>query len=95
MAYLMYIENSYEAAQKQKNISSEGLIDMLIIARMHLKENGESEKAISQFKIAQKVMDAFADDFPESKWFKSTTFEYTSKQKKEVERLLSKYYKNN
>lgn len=89
MASLLDGEDSYEAAQKQKNISAEDLINMLIIAGKHLKQNGESEKAISQFKIAQKVMDAFAEDFLESKWFKSTIFEYTSKQKKEVERLLS------
>lgn len=55
------------------------LIDMLIIVGKHLKENGETEKAISQFKIAQKVMDAFSDDFIEDKWFTETIYEYTSK----------------
>lgn len=88
MASLLDGEDRYEAAQKQKNISAEVLIDMLIITGKYLKENGESEKAISQFKIAQKVMDAFAEDFLESKWFGSTIFEYTSERKKEVERLL-------
>ena len=33
-------------------------------------------------------MDAFADDFVESKWFESTIFEYTMKQRKETEKLL-------
>lgn len=89
MASLLNGEESYEAAQKQKNISAEELIDVLIIAGKHLKENGEPEKAVSQFKIAQKVMDAFAEDFLETKWFKSTVFEYTSEQRKEIEKLLN------
>ena len=77
-----------DAAQKQKNISAESLIDMLIITGKRLRECGEEEKAAMQFKIAQKIMDAFADDFVESKWFESTIFEYTMKQRKETEKLL-------
>lgn len=54
MASLLDGENSYEAAQKQKNISAEDLIDMLVIAGKYLKNRGENEKAISQFRIAKK-----------------------------------------
>lgn len=82
-------EDSYEAAQKHKNIAAEDLIDMLIIVGKRLKEKGEIEKANVQFRIAQRVMDAFADDFVESKWFKATVYEYTNEQRKEVERLLA------
>ena len=89
MASLVDGEDSYEAAQKQKNISAECLIDMLIIAGKRLKENGELEKAHTQFRIAQKVMDAFADDFLEPKWFESTIGAYTSAQRNEVEQLLA------
>lgn len=89
MAALLDGEDSYEAAQKQKNLSAEDLIDMLIVAGKHLKENGETEKAISQFKIALKVMDAFAEDFVEDKWFSATVYEYTTEQRKEVEELLA------
>lgn len=88
MATLLDGEESYEAAQKQKNLSAEDLIDMLIIAGKYLKSQGETEKAISQFRIAQKVMDAFAEDFVEEKWFKATVYEYTEEQRKEIERLL-------
>ena len=88
MASLLNGEESYEAAQKQKHISAEDLIDMLIVAGKHLKERGETEKAISQFTIAQKVMDAFAEDFIEDKWFQSTIYEYTREQRSEVEKLL-------
>ena len=79
----------YEAAQKQKNLSADDLIDMLIIAGKYLRDNGELEKAISQFRIALKVMDAFEEDFVETKWFKATVYEYTTEQRKEIEQLLS------
>ena len=89
MASLLNGDDSYEAAQKQKNISAEDLIDMLIIAGKHLKEKGEMEKANSQFRIALKIIDAFADDFVEDKWFKATVYEYTAEQRKEINQLLS------
>lgn len=89
MASLLEGNDSYEAAQKQKNISAEDLIDMLIIAGKRLKESGEADKARSQFRIAQKVMDAFAEDFVEDKWFDTTVYENTSEQRKEVEALLA------
>ena len=79
----------YEAAQKQKNLSAEDLIDMLIITGKYLRAEGETEKANSQFRIARKVMDAFEEDFIEDKWFSSTVYEYTSKQRKEIEALLA------
>jgi len=63
MASLLEGEDSYEAAQKQKNISARILVDMMIIAGRRLKEKGETEKADSQFRIALKVMDAFKEDF--------------------------------
>ena len=89
MASLLTNEDRYEAAQKQKNISAEALIDMLIITGKYLQEHGEHEKAASQFKIAQRIIDAFSIDFLEDKWFRSTIYEPTSKRYKEIEHLLS------
>ena len=88
-AQLLEGEEMYEAAQKQKNLSAEDLIDMLVIAGKYLKENGEIEKANSQFRIALKVMDAFAEDFIENKWFKATVYENANEQRKEIEALLT------
>ena len=88
-ARLLEGEDAYEAAQKQKNISAEGLIDMLIITAKHLMAQGEREKALSQLRIAQKVSEAFAEDFVETKWFKATVYEYTGEQRQEIERLLA------
>ena len=89
MATLLEGEDAYEAAQKQKNLSAEDLIDMLIIAGKHLLAQGEREKGLSQFRIAQKVSEAFAEDFVETKWFKATVYEYTQEQRQEIERLLA------
>lgn len=89
MASLLDGENSYEAAQKQKNISAEDLIDMLMIAGKYLKSRGENEKASSQFRIAKKIMDAFSEDFVERKWFNSTVYERTSDRRAEIEKLLN------
>ena len=89
MASLLDGEDSYEAAQKQKNLSAEDLIDMLIVAGKHLKQIGETEKSNSQFRIALKIMDAFAEDFVETKWFKSTIYQDTNEQRKEIEKMLS------
>ena len=88
-ARLLEGEDAYEAAQKQKNISAEDLIDMLIITGKHLMAQGEQEKALSQLRIAQKIMDAFAEDFVETKWFKATVYEYTQAQRQEIEGLLA------
>ena len=89
MASLLDGEDSYEAAQKQKNISAEDLIDMLIVVGKRLKERGEAEKAASQFRIARKIMDAFREDFVEEKWFKATVYDYTADQRTEIEQLLA------
>ncbi len=88
MAALLDGEDRYAAAQKQKNLSADSLIDMLLIIGKHLKECGETEKAMCQFRIAQKVMDAFSADFLETKFFKATIYAYTAEQRKEVEALL-------
>ena len=88
MASLLDGEDSYEAAQKQKNLSAEDLIDMLIITGKRLKENGEIEKANSQFKIAKKVIAAFEDDFLETKWFSFTIFESVKNQRNHINELL-------
>lgn len=88
MASILEGEDSYEAAQKQKNLSAEDLINMLIVVGKRLKEKGEIEKANAQFRIALKVMDAFEEDFVESKWFNATVYE-CKEQRKEIEALLA------
>jgi len=88
-ARLLEGEEMYEAAQKHKNISARDLIDMLIIIGKYLKEHGEIEKGNTQFEIAQKVIDAFSDDFVETKYFKANVFESADKLRKEIRQRLS------
>ncbi len=88
LATLLDGEESYEAAQKQKNISAEKLINMLIICGERLKENGENEKAIAQFEIAKRILEAFEADFVEDKYFKGTIYDNQS-LKNEINKLLS------
>ena len=90
VASLLDGDESYEAAQKHKNICAEDLIDMLIICGKRLTEKGETEKAMSQFRIAQKVIDAFKEDFVEDRWFCETVYTYTEEQRKELAVLLGK-----
>ena len=89
MASLLEGEESYEAAQKHKNISADDLISMLIIAGKHLKKNGELKKANAQFRIAQKIIAAFEEDFLESKFFTSTVYESSMEYREEIEQLLN------
>lgn len=89
MAALLDGDESYEAAQKQKNLSAENVIDMLMITGKCLKERGEIEKAHAQFRIALQIMDAFEADFVESQWFKATVYESTSAQRNEIRTLLA------
>lgn len=90
MASLLDGEDSYEAAQKQKNLSAEDLIDMLIVCGKRLMEAGEAEKAISQLKIAQDLIETFKQDFVEEQWFSKNLYDYATEQREEIERLLSK-----
>ncbi|MBR6766437.1 MAG: helix-turn-helix transcriptional regulator [Clostridia bacterium] len=87
-ASLLNGEESYEAAQKQKYNSAKDLIDMLIIAGKRLNEMGEAEKAASQFRIARKVMEAFSEDFLETRWFESTIYKCMEDQRSEIVKML-------
>lgn len=87
-AELLENDAGYEAAQKQKNISAESLVDMLIITGKRLLEKGETEKARSQFSIALKVIEAFKEDFVEDRLFWGTLYEYLSEEKNELKSLM-------
>ena len=51
-------------------------------------DSGEKEKATAQFRIAEKVMDAFKEDFVESRWFDSTVYDYTDGRRAEIDEFL-------
>ena len=88
VASLLDGEDSYEAAQKHKNICASDLVDMLLIIGKRLAEIGEKEKAMTQFRIAVKVIDAFRDDFLEKSLFDATLYECLLEKKAELDTLL-------
>ncbi|MBO5841981.1 MAG: hypothetical protein J6R46_03195, partial [Clostridia bacterium] len=90
MASLLDGDASYEAAQKYKSICAEDLIDMLLIVGNRLEEKGEHDKAVSQFKIAQKVIDAFKDDFLEDRWFCTTVYDSLQAQREQLCKLQNR-----
>lgn len=87
MATLLDDNDGYVAAHRQKNLSAESLIDMLIIVARHLQNKGETQQAKIQLEIALKVIDAFQADYVEQKLFKSTVFEYMEEQKTIIENM--------
>lgn len=87
-ASLLDGQDSYKAAQKQKNISAETLVNMLIVIARRLKEKGEPEKAAVQLDIARKVIDAFQEDFLEEELFHATIYEYMDEKREEIEKQL-------
>ena len=87
-AMLLEGDDRYEAAQKHKNICAEDLIDMLIIVGKHLKESGENEKAKTQLEIALQIINAFRNDFVETRYFHATIYEYAVEQLAQIKQLL-------
>ena len=90
MATLLDDNDGYVAAHRQKNLSAESLIDMLIVVAKHLQKKEEMQKAKIQLDIALKVIDAFQADYAEQELFKSTVLEYMEEQKIVIENLLQR-----
>lgn len=88
MATLLEDRDGYVAAHRQKNLSAESLIDMLIIVGKHLQNKGETEKANIQFEIAKKVMDTFQADYAEQEQFNSSVYEHMEEKRVNIDNLL-------
>ncbi|WP_053984778.1 helix-turn-helix domain-containing protein [Niameybacter massiliensis] len=83
-ALLLDGEDMYEAAHKQKNLSADSLIEMLIKLADFYNQAGEKEKSKTQLLIVKKVIDAFKDDFT-AEFFKSTIYETRKDFLKDIE----------
>ena len=88
MATLLDDNDGYVAAHRQKNLSAESLVNMLIILARHLKNKGDTETAKIQLEIAQKIIDAFQVDFSDQELFNSNFLAYMEEQKMAIESLL-------
>lgn len=63
-ARLLEGEDKFRAANIQKRLSADSLLDMLECLAAYYDGQGETEKAKIQREIAEKVVEAFRDDFP-------------------------------
>jgi hypothetical protein len=89
VANLLEGDESYEAAQKHKNICADDLISMLIVAGKRLSEKGENDKARLQFEIANDIIEAFSKDFLEDAFFDSTVYESLESKRNELNDLMN------
>lgn len=62
-AALLEGEDKFRAANIQKRLSADSLLDMLECLAEYYREKGEEEKARIQLEIANKVIEAFEEDF--------------------------------
>ena len=88
VASLLSGEDSYIAAQKQKCISADTLVDMLKISGEYLASIGENEKAKKQFDIALKVIESFEGDFVVEDVIKTNVYDALQKQKSDIQKLF-------
>lgn len=89
VANLLEGDESYEAAQKHKNICANDLISMLIVAGKRLSEKGKNDKARLQFEIANDIIEAFSKDFLEDAFFDSTVYESLESERNELNDLMN------
>ena len=63
-----------EPAHKQKRLSADWTVDMLLILADYYAEKGETEKALSQLRCAKAVIEAFREDLG-VEYFTGTVYE--------------------
>lgn len=87
-ALLLEGDDTYEAAHKQKNLSAEHLLQMLVRLADYYTEKDEEEKARVELTVAKQVLDAFRGDFV-CELFTGTVYEYLSDMREDIERRLN------
>lgn len=90
-ALLLEGEERYTAANKEKYLSAHDLVDMLMILGQHWEEQGERDKALSQFMLAKRVIAALEDDFFDPEYATETVYEQLKVRQKELNQVLRRY----
>lgn len=88
-ATLLKGEEKFQAAENQKALSADSLVDMLKCLAEHYQEEGEYEKAKIQLRIARKVIDAFREDFL-TNCMRETIYQHRKEDLNEIELRLQK-----
>lgn len=87
-AQMLEGEDKFMAAEKQKALSADGLVTMLVCLADYYQETGENGKAKIQLEIAKKVIEAFREDFP-TKWIYKTVYEDRKEELDDIEQRIS------
>ncbi|MEG0846859.1 MAG: helix-turn-helix transcriptional regulator [Niameybacter sp.] len=87
-ALLLDGEDMYESAHRQKNLSADTLIEMLVRLSDYYTQKGEKEKSKVQLLIAKKIIAAFKDDFA-AEFFKDTFYQHNSDLLNDIETKLN------
>ena len=82
-AHMLRGDERLEPAHKQKRLSADWTVDMLLILADFYEEKGERDKALSQLRCAKAVIEAFREDF-NVEYFTGTVYE---KRKDDLERI--------
>lgn len=88
-ATLLKGEEKFQAAENQKALSADSLVDMLKCLAEHYQEEGKYEKAKIQLRIARKVIDAFREDFL-TNCMRETIYQHRKEDLNEIELRLQK-----
>ena len=92
-AMLLSGEESFEAAQREKNASLSRLLEMLHVLALRYREQGQQKEAKAMAQIALDVLEAFRTDVPyrfPSNDTKTQTYEAFQKEKTVFPMLLDK-----
>ena len=85
-------DDAFEAAEKQKRLSADSLVDMLRILADKYEEKGEPENAVVQLGIAKSVIEAFREDVNGSA-FTKTLYQAREDEIKEIDARIEKLMK--
>ena len=85
-------DDAFEAAEKQKRLSADSLVDMLRILADKYEEKGEPENAVVQLGIAKSVIEVFREDVNGSA-FTKTLYQAREDEIKEIDARIEKLMK--
>lgn len=90
-ALLLNGEDSYAAANKEKYLSAHRLVDMLMILGYHWENQGDKNKALSQFKLAKNVIQALKNDYFDPEYADKTVYDQLQEWREEIDDILCEY----
>lgn len=88
IALLLEGDEMYESAHRQKNLSADMLIEMLMCLANYYTQKGEHEKSKIQLRIASDVINSFNNDFA-AEFFNATFYHNNLDRLQDIETKLN------